>query len=204
MKKFNSAGYSLIEVIVVVAIFATLLALAIPAYRRFNSHQELKNIASGVKDQIRAMQNKAINGVVPTNSLRSKWFMRLQPNLTFADNFITGACDTTVVDDCATKSGFDFKTTKLPDRFRIRPIAIAPETATRYSGVSQAVMLFSLIDGSMTAYNSNGNCLEAVVNGVCTSQTMTLVISSYDYNTSCWYIHVNAQGNITEEEKACS
>ena len=62
-KRFQQ-GYTIIELIVVVAILAVLFAIGVPAYRNYYYHQELRKISLSIKDEVRSIQNKAQNGAI--------------------------------------------------------------------------------------------------------------------------------------------
>jgi type IV pilus assembly protein PilA len=201
LPRYHQTGYTIIELLVVVAILGVLFAIGVPAYRNYYYHQELRKISLSIKDEIRSIQNKAQNGAVPENEIRSSWYLLLT---TSASMFETGSCDTINITNCLTRTGFNHENVALPERFTIKPIAIAPEDSDRYIGVTKVSAVFSPIDGKMTVYKADGSCLEAVVNGVCTSTTLNYQISSVDYTQQCVFHSINSNGLITEREGECT
>lgn len=61
MKK-NCPGFTLIEMLVVVAIIAFLVSLGISAYNQFNRRQIVTQAALDLKNNLRMAQNKAFSG----------------------------------------------------------------------------------------------------------------------------------------------
>lgn len=59
----KEAGFSLIELLVVITIMGILLTLSIPAYRNFNEEQSVNQAASKVKDDIQFGINKSAAGI---------------------------------------------------------------------------------------------------------------------------------------------
>lgn len=62
LKKLYSAGFTLIELIVVVVIIITLTGLGIAGYNSFNQRQTLRQAAEEVKSNLRDAQNRALSG----------------------------------------------------------------------------------------------------------------------------------------------
>ena len=60
MKRLDSAGYSLIELMVALAIGAILLAVTIPAFKHYTSSSDLKSASRSIASQLSLAREKAI------------------------------------------------------------------------------------------------------------------------------------------------
>ncbi len=71
-------GFTLIELIIVIAIMAAFMALVLPRFFNFNKSQDLQNEAESLKLALRTIQNNALSGVNKcTNARSSSWFIKI-------------------------------------------------------------------------------------------------------------------------------
>lgn len=94
MRGFNS-GFTLIELMVVIAIMAILVVIALPSYNTYNSSQKLAEAANQLQTVLRQAQNNAQTGTgCRNNSITynaSKWTITLTLN---SSNYtVTPTCD---------------------------------------------------------------------------------------------------------------
>ncbi len=61
MKHPREAGFSLMELMTVIIVGGILLAMMIPAFKSFNSSQDLKKATSNIRDQLMLAHEKAIS-----------------------------------------------------------------------------------------------------------------------------------------------
>src|SRR2546422_10884252 len=61
MKHTQENGFTLLEMIVVVAVMGIVLAFAIPAIKTFNTSQDLKKASANIRDQLTLAHEKAIS-----------------------------------------------------------------------------------------------------------------------------------------------
>ena len=61
MKHTQENGFTLLEMMVVVAVMGIVLAFAIPAIKTFNTSQDLKQASAGIRDQLTMAHEKAIS-----------------------------------------------------------------------------------------------------------------------------------------------
>jgi prepilin-type N-terminal cleavage/methylation domain-containing protein len=179
----SQKGFSIIELLVVISILAVITTVSLPAIRQYNSRVDLKNTSQLVRDDLRALQNKAINGEIApenaTSKTRSYWALRIDNS---ADNYYeTAPC--TTFDFAACTSSQEYKKIKLPDKFHL---------THQITGKTKIVMFFSPIDGKMVAYDATPTLI--------TNPIITLQLSSDEYNNKDFVIKINSQGNLNMEE----
>ena len=59
----NSSAFTLVELLIVIAVVGVLSAASIPVFSSFTNSQRLSQAAKDVKNDLRSAQNRAINGV---------------------------------------------------------------------------------------------------------------------------------------------
>lgn len=117
----SARGFTLIELVVVIALFS-LTAFGVAAgYLTFEKNQKLKNAASALKNDIRFAQNKALSGdkgaggPCASSSTLGGWYMELVDEATSYK--IAGDCLTGT-----TEAEFSARTVNLPNQVRISQI----------------------------------------------------------------------------------
>lgn len=77
-------GFTLIEIVISVAILAGLLSVTIPFFRDFRLNQEIEQTAQTLKTDIRFAQSRALGGVKDTICASSDtligWYVRIEGN----------------------------------------------------------------------------------------------------------------------------
>lgn len=160
------SGYSLIETLVVIAIFGITISLVTTSYLTFERNQRFRNSAAQIKSDLRFTQNKALTGdkgfkttdsVCPKNSLLVGWYFmtRVDTNPTvntesptYKEYSIGGACKTGASADVT----YNLRDYDLPKGVYICEI--------RYGGVPQAagntyyVLFRSLASNAVTFHGS--------------------------------------------------
>lgn len=66
MKKAHLLGFSLIEIIVVVGIMASLTGFILVSYNNFNTNQKLKQAVKTLRSDLRFVQTRAYSGLKPS------------------------------------------------------------------------------------------------------------------------------------------
>lgn len=65
MNKLSSAAFSLIEIIIVVGVLATITGVILVSYNNFNTNQKLKQAAKTLKSDLRFVQTRSYSGLKP-------------------------------------------------------------------------------------------------------------------------------------------
>lgn len=187
------AGYTMIELIVVIAIMAILLTLAIPAFQQFNAPQEFKTASQLIKSDLRTLQNKAVSGVTVNRggqNIRVYWTVRILNN---ANTYEIAACEksTTNVDsyaECTNK-----ETVRLSSKFRIN-------VASSYTGY---ILQYAPVNGTITAYDAARTTTDFDTSGnmpinsaLPVSWTVTSTTTSL--NGRALILLLNSNGSLTE------
>ncbi len=66
MKNVHAFGFSLIEIIVVVGIMASVTGFILVSYNNFNTNQKLKQAAKTLRSDLRFVQTRAYSGLKPS------------------------------------------------------------------------------------------------------------------------------------------
>lgn len=114
-------GFSLIEVLVAIAILGIVVALAMPNVKKFTEDQEAVNIASDIANTLKTAQSNAQSGVVCPDSAETidNWAVvvnspssyQLNANCTIPHNLYTNSVAgvTITVPDCTANPQISFK-----------------------------------------------------------------------------------------------
>ncbi|MCL5783890.1 MAG: prepilin-type N-terminal cleavage/methylation domain-containing protein [Patescibacteria group bacterium] len=74
-------GFTLLEILAVVALMASLLVFVLPQLTQFNKIQGLQQGASQLQSDLREVQNNAISGVLcPDSTKASDWYLEFKNN----------------------------------------------------------------------------------------------------------------------------
>jgi len=103
------SAFTLIELLIVIAIIGILAAASIPAFSSFTTSQRLSQAAKQVKNDLRSAQNRAINNVGG-----KAWGVRF--NLT-GHTYTAFSCDTLTLSSCTCASETIVATKSLADNF---------------------------------------------------------------------------------------
>ncbi|MDO8487109.1 MAG: prepilin-type N-terminal cleavage/methylation domain-containing protein [Candidatus Curtissbacteria bacterium] len=122
-------GFSLIELLIVVAIFGLTVSLVTAAFITFDRNQKLRNAALQLKSDLRQAQNKALSGdkgsggaICPSTSTLGGWYIQISTDSTDGKNG-----KYTLAGDCKTGAGdssFAAKTIFLPGGVTVSAISL--------------------------------------------------------------------------------
>lgn len=73
----NFRGFTLIEILIAIAILSLSAIIAIPNLRRFNDEQELNNASEDIVRTFREAQSSAASNIRCNNGPSGKWFVEL-------------------------------------------------------------------------------------------------------------------------------
>lgn len=80
MQRFNSSGFTLIEMIIVIALMAGFIAVALPKMNSFNKEQFLPQAADALQEAIRVAQSNATSGVKCSSEASTAWYFEFKSN----------------------------------------------------------------------------------------------------------------------------
>lgn len=80
MQRFNSSGFTLIEMIIVIALIAGFIAVALPRMNNFNKEQFLPQAADALQEAIRVAQSSATSGVKCSSEVSTAWYFEFKSN----------------------------------------------------------------------------------------------------------------------------
>ena len=104
----DSPAFTLIELLIVIAIIGILAAISIPSFSTFTTSQRLSQAAKQVKNDLRSAQNRAINGVKDSAG-RKVWGISFDGS----NSYVVFACSsldrTTSPCTCASRTTFTTK-----------------------------------------------------------------------------------------------
>lgn len=145
-------GFSLIELLIVVAIFGLTVSLVTAAFVAFERNQKLRNGAQQLKSDLRQVQNNALSGnkgsgsaVCPATSTLGGWYLQISTDPTNGKNAkytLSGDCRTGASD-----SSFASRTIFLPSGVSI--------SSTSLGAVSNIGILFRPIISGVTYHNAS-------------------------------------------------
>lgn len=144
MKKFLEAGYTMIELVVVISIMAIIFTLAIPAFQQFNAPQEFKTASQQIKSDLRTLQNRAVSGVTVSRSgqnTRVYWTIRVLNN---ASTYEIAACEKSATNVDSYLECTDKETVRLNSKFKIN-------VASAYTGY---ILQFAPVNGTIAVYDA--------------------------------------------------
>jgi prepilin-type N-terminal cleavage/methylation domain-containing protein len=115
----NSSAFTLIELLIVIAVIGILAATSIPVFSSFTTSQRLSQAAKQVKQDLRSAQNRALNGVKDANDYQV-WGMSFNGSNSYTIFTCSGLDTTTSPCTCTTPPGqTTFATKSLATGFTI-------------------------------------------------------------------------------------
>ncbi|MEX2028331.1 MAG: GspH/FimT family pseudopilin, partial [Candidatus Curtissbacteria bacterium] len=191
-------GFSLIELLIVVAIFGLTVSLVTAAFVTFERNQKLRNGAQQLKSDLRQAQNNALSGnkgsgsaVCPGTSTLGGWYLQISTDSTNGENgkyTLSGDCRTGTDD-----SSFATRTIFLPNGVSI--------SSTSLGAVSDIGILFRPLISGVTYHNAalvppffdaDGNLLNEVGAG----SALTITLTSATGGT--YQVAISPSGEINE------
>jgi len=79
--RISSPAFTLIELLIVIAIIGILTAITIPSFSNFNNKQRLSQAAKQIKNDLRSAQNRAINGIKDSDDNKVWGIQFASPNV---------------------------------------------------------------------------------------------------------------------------
>ncbi len=193
-------GFSLIELLIVVAIFGLTVSLVTAAFITFDRNQKLRNAALQLKSDLRQAQNKALSGdkgsgsaTCPSTATLGGWYIQINTDPTGGNNgkyTLAGDCKTGASD-----SSFAAKTTFLPGGVTV--------STTSLGAIASVDIFFRPLSSGVTFHNaslsppffdSSGN----LVNQVGAGSALTITLSAATGGT--YQVVVSSSGEINESK----
>lgn len=134
--RFSNNGFSLIELLIAIAIVALVTAIAIPNLKQFNKSQEIEGAALQLFNTIRTAQSSAAAHIkCPTGQTSTKWQVDLN---------LSGSSDTySLIANCQTAPTQETMETIMSTPFAPTPKSLATfQAITDICGISTNVSLF--------------------------------------------------------------
>ncbi len=202
-KARNLRAFTLIELLIVVAIFGLTVTLVTAAFITFDRNQKLSNAALQLKSDLRQAQNKALSGdkgsgsgssVCPSTSTLGGWYIEISTDPTGGSNG-----QYTLAGDCKTggsDSNFAVKTVFLPGGVTV--------SATSLGVITNADIFFQPISSGVSFHNgsfvppffdSSGN----LANQVGAGSSLTITLTSAD-GSGIYQVIILPSGEINESK----
>lgn len=197
IKQLNN-GFSLIELLIVIAIFGLTVSLVTASYITFERNQKLRGAAQQLKSDLRQAQNKALSGdkgsggaLCPATSTLGGWFIKVSTDTGGGNN-----AKYTLYGDCrtgASDAAFSERTIFLPSGVTV--------SATSLGATNSVSIFFRPLVSGVTYHNggltppffdSSGNLLNQLGIG---SQ---LVITLSATGGAAYQVVVAPSGEINE------
>lgn len=200
MKQFRALrGFTLIEILIVIGIFALTTSLVTASYLSFEKSQRLRSAALQLKSDLRLTQNKALSGDKGTGSSScgststlGGWYLEVTNSLvgdanskyTIAGNCRTGLSDTF----------FSSKTIFLPRGVVVWSTSLGTSVDILFRPISSGVTFHQ---GAFTPpfFNSSGNLLNQIPGGSQLVITLLLTATGDTYQ-----VIVLPSGEINENK----
>ncbi len=159
------AGFTMIELLIVMAIMATLTGVMIPNLRGYNTNQKLVEAASQVQSDIRLIQTNATSGVKCTSSTAATWYLQVDPNKPAAYK---------IGNTCLTAAEASAETRTFSSGVTIKSIQYTTGVSTTTASLANCTRVsFSNIYSNLSFSNSNATC--SISNAV---DQVTITLSS--------------------------
>jgi len=188
----NQAGYTLIELLIVISIIVGLAAFSIPAYKQFTIPQALKNATSQLKSDLRIIHSNASNGVKNLAGNRVSWVMRVVGGQSYYE--LSGCSKTELFSSCK-DSNHNYQKKQIGRNFKIYPCNLP---CTDLSGITGITLYFIPIDGTIEMYNNVDTVAPGGTGNTILSYTkMSFLIKSLEDTTKTSIITTNLEGSVT-------
>ena len=202
-------GFSLIELLVVITLFAiTSIAVTI-SYISYEGQTQVKNAALGLKSDLRLAQNNAQTGNIVDSTSCSRdnlstlvgWYVVVSKNATSYE--VAGDC--ALIASPFTESKIGSKTSNLPSGVSVLQIAYGStcsaitSTAVLFRPLNYASTYFNTTTGWATLpsfYGTGTNVVKAGLSGVSPDE-LVITVSSGD---GVYEVHIAASGDIYEKQ----
>jgi len=194
--RFNQ-GFSLIEILVVIALFSLTAFVVAAAYSAFERNQRLKTAALTLKNDFRFAQNRALTGdktgCAATSTLGG-WYVEL----------VDEATNYRIALDCLTGTGeadVSSKTSNFPSDIRISSITYGANSMTEanafFRTIGQSVSIFSTqgIPADFFDTTAPSGNLRSPPFGIDSDLTVTLSISG---SSATYQVMIKPSGEINE------
>lgn len=89
MLRSAQTGFTLLELMVVIAIIATITGMAIPSFNSYINNQNLRQAQDQIKSDIRGVQIRALNGVKQNLASPTYWGIAFQKEIGRYSYFVT-------------------------------------------------------------------------------------------------------------------
>lgn len=192
-------AFSLIELLIVVAIFGLTVSLVTAAFITFERNQQLRNAALQLQSDLRQTQNQALSGnkgsdlsVCPSTSTLGGWYVRLSTDSGGGANgryTIGGDCISAALNE----SSFSSKTVILPVGISITNVGSVSNVDILYRPLAPGV---SFHNASLVPpfFDSSGNLLNQVGAG------SSLVITFTSNTGGTYHVTVSPSGEVNANE----
>ncbi len=185
MMKNCSAGFTLLELLLVITIMGTITAVMVPNLRSFNNNQRLYDAAVQLQTDIRVVQNNAASGVKCTVNTASNWYLLFnRDNATNTiNNYSLGAT-------CLNSEAYTPQQLQLPATIKVTQIDLDACPITNIAEINQAKVTYSNIYAQMNFSNGFNSCSNT------NPQMITIYLKSDTLPGSVYKVILNKGGSI--------
>lgn len=199
-------GFTLVELLIVISLFALAAGLIGASYLSFERNQRLKSAALSLKSDIRLIQNKALSGdksgvgACATNTTLVGWYLKvktLDRYYTYSGDYLCGA------------SEFNFPTTppkriELPKGILVSKITYGGSNCTGeinllFRPITPAVSFFGVMPSADFVTASGSLNLASLLN--CGGAGAELIIEfTNEFNSNKYNVVIKQTGEVSEKK----